>query len=409
MYRIVSEDLPRLLVFSQAIPESRYAGSLLLLRLLKSYPPESILVIGPRPHPESAILRCRYELLRDVPLARLYRTRLSRLKRSLDAFGFGGKISDHDAETMAQAFRPDVVVTVMQESQFYRAAASFCERNSVPLVLVIHDLVELFEPVLPWAINRRRQRNAEVVRSAAVRFCISPAMVDRLRKDYGVDSTVLYPNRSEELTPRPPAMSEALRNDGHLTIGYAGSLSYGYGEAVQAILPALKSADAVLRVYSPAAPAGLGEYLEYAGFLPAPMQTWERIKNECDAVLLPYAWPEQFRALYETHFPSKLTEYLGLGMPVLISGPAYAAGVAWGLRHPLAALTVSDPSEEAMRAACVRLRNDAALRMSLASEGVHAGNEEFGPIGIRNQFLRQLRNVAVSPNRVSPTLGIKID
>jgi glycosyltransferase involved in cell wall biosynthesis len=294
----------------------------------------------------------------------------------------------------------------MQESPFYRAAARFCVRNRVPLVLIVHDLVDLFEPVLPWAINRRQQINTEILRSAAARFCISPVMVDHLRKEYGVDSTVLYPSRSEDLVPRRSAMSEALRNEGRLTIAYAGSLSYGYGEAVRNLLPALQSAGAVLRVYAPTAPADLGEHLEYAGYSPAPMQTWERIKDECDAVLLPYAWPEHFRTLYETHFPSKLTEYLGLGMPLLISGPAYAAGVAWGLRHPRAAVTVSNPREEAMRAACVRLRDDAALRMSLATEGVHAGNEEFDPIGIRNQFLQRLRDLNDPPSRTSPTPGI---
>lgn len=400
-----SKDLPRLLVFSQVIPESRYAGSLLLLRLLKDYPAERLLVIGPRPYPESAILRCRYESLRDVPLARLYRTRLSRMKRSLDAFSFGAEVSVRDVERLAQEFQPDVVVTVMQESQFYRAASRFCSRNSLPFVILIHDLVELFEPVYSWALNRQRQRNAAVYRSAAARFCISPAMADRLRTDYGSDGTVLYPNRSEDLMPRPSVMSETLRTERRLTIGYAGSLNYGYSEGVQALLPALKAAGAVLRVYSPVAPEGLGEHLEYAGFSPTPMQTWARLKEDCDVVLLPYAWPEHFRTLYETHFPSKLTEYLALGMPVLISGPAYAAGVVWGLTHPRAALTVSDPSAEAMLAACVRLRDDVGLRTSLGSEAVRAGNEEFDPIRIRDKFLQELRDVVAQASHAAPRCG----
>ena len=410
MQRIASEASPRLLVFSHVIPESRYAGSLLLLRLLKDYPAERLLVIGPRPHPESAILCCRYESLRDVPLARLHRTRLWRWVRSVAAFGPGAEVSVRDAERLARHFRPDAVLTVMQESQYYCAASHYSLRNKIPFIILAHDLVELFEPVYAWAAKKQRQRNAEVYRSAAARFCISPAMANRLRNDYGAKGTVLYPNRSEDLMARSSAMSQTLRTEGRLTIGYAGSLNYGYADGVQALLPALKAAGAALRVYSPVAPEGLGKHLEYAGFSPLPTHTWERVKEECDVVLLPYAWPEHFRTLYETHFPSKLTEYLALGMPVLISGPAYAAGVAWGLQHPRAALTVSDPSSEAMRVACVCLYEDAGLRTSLALEAVRAGNEEFNPIRIRYEFLQKLRDaVAQAPHAATGYASVQCD
>jgi len=401
MHRIVSKDLPRLLVFSHVIPESRYAGSLLLLRLLQDYPAEKLLVIGRPPHPESKILRCRYESLQDVPMARLYRTRFWRWIRSVAAYGLGAEVSVRDAERLAQRFRPDAVLTVMQESQYYCAASRYCSRNKVPFIILVHDLVELFEPVYAWAAKRQWRRNAEVYRSAAARFCISPAMAERLRKDYGAEGTVLYPNRSDDLMARPSAMSETLRTEGRLTIGYAGSLNYGYADGIQALLPALKAAGATLRVYSPVAPEGLGKHLEYAGFSPVPTHTWERVKEECDVVLLPYAWPEHFRTLCETHFPSKLTEYLALGMPVLISGPAYAAGVAWGLQHPSAALTVSDPSSEAMRVACVCLHEDARLRRSLALEAVRAGNEEFNPIRIRYEFLQKLRDAVAQASHAA--------
>lgn len=399
----VRVDFPRLLVFSHVVPESRYAGSLLLLRLLKDYPAEKLLVIGHVPHLDSEILPCRYEEVRAAPLSRLYRTRLAQLKRSFDAFGIGGEVSIRDAERHALAFRPDVVLTVMQESQYYCSAYRFCSRNSVPLVILVHDLVELFEPVFAWAARRQRERNAVVYRSAAANFCISSAMARRLHQDYGVEASVLYPNRSDVLTPRPPSANNSLRNKARLTIGYAGSLSYGYGEGIQSILPALKSAGAVLRIYSAQAPQWTFDNVEYAGFSPSPAHTWERVKEECDVVLLPYAWSENFQDLYEVHFPSKLPEYLALGMPVLISGPSYAAGVAWGMQHPRAALTISNPSEKAMHAACVRLRNDARLRDMLATEAIEVGREEFDPALIRGQFLEKLREVVAhaAPSKVS--------
>lgn len=394
MVAVSPKDFPQLLVFSRLVPETRNAGSLLLFRLLRNYPPERLLVIGPRPHPESETLACRYAALRNVWFSRLYRSRLWRLARSVATYGFGNEVSAKEAVRLMEGFRADVVLTVMEESQYYWAASRFASQRAVPLVLLVHDPVELFEPVYSWAVRRQRQRNAAVYRSAAARFCISPAMAERLHRDYGVGGDVLYPNRTEELIPRPLSESVALRTEGQLTIGYAGGLSYGYGEAIQALLPALKAADAVLRVYSAQVPDGLGRNIRYAGYAPSPLQTWERVKHECDVALLPYDWSPGFQDLYHLHFPSKLPEYLALRIPLLITGPEYAAGVAWGLANPHAALTVTDRSTEAIRRALVRLREHADLRVSLATQAFTAGNSQFDPVAIRLCFINRIKDLA---------------
>lgn len=383
--------LPRLLVFSEVIPESRNAGSIQLLRLLADYPADRLLVLGPKPHPDSQLLPSRYETLQNAVLGRLYRSRLWRLKRSLDMFGIFSEVSVREAERLIASFQPDVVLSVMQESQFYCAAWRYCLRKSIPLVIIVHDLVEEAEPVYWWALGRQRRRNAAVYRDSTARLCVSPAMVERLRNDYGEVGSVLYPIRSEELMPRPLSANARLRTEGRLTVGYAGSLVYGYREGIRAILPALKAANAVLRVYSANSPDFLWDNVEYAGFAASPLQMWARVKEECDAVLLPYTWQPGFRKLYETHFPSKLPEYLGLCMPAIIRGPAYAAGVVWGRKHPDAVLTIDDPSDDAMRNALVSLCNDAGLRTKLAAESVRVGNDEFNPAMIRSQFIQQLR------------------
>ncbi len=398
----ISDDLPRLLVFSALVPETRSAGALLLYRLLKHYPPEKLLVIGRQPHPESEILGCTYLTVPDVHFSRLYRTRFWKLIRSVAAFGVGGAVSAREAERHAEGFRPQVVLTVMEESQYYCAASRYSTQNGLPLVMLIHDLVELFEPVYAWAAGRQRGRNAEVCGIAAARMCISPEMARRVQCDYGIDGEVLYPNRSEELMPRAVSESATLRSEGRLTIGYAGGLSYGYAEGIRAILPALKEARVTLRMYSIRSREVFGDDVEHAGFAPSPQHTWERIKEECDAVLLPYCWQPAFRRLYEAHFPSKLPEYLALGMPILIIGPAYAAGVAWGLKHPHAALTVSEPSKESISAACVRLRDNAHLRDALAAGAIEAGGKEFDPVAIRGRFVERLKEVVSYSEKGKP-------
>jgi hypothetical protein len=105
--------------------------------------------------------------------------------------------------------------------------------------------------------------------------------------------------------------------------------------------------------------------------------------------------------LYETHFPSKLTEYLALGMPTLITGPAYATGVRWGLRHPHAAVTLADERPEQLLDALAALRDHAARRQQLASGALSAGERDFNPVHIRGRFLDTLRSASRAAVRVA--------
>jgi hypothetical protein len=95
--------------------------------------------------------------------------------------------------------------------------------------------------------------------------------------------------------------------------------------------------------------------------------------------------------LYRTHFPSKLAEYLALGLPLLLFGPAHATGIRWGLMHPGAALTITRDDSATWAAAMVRLRDDPGLRCALAEEGLRAGDKDFAPQGICRQFLAHLQ------------------
>ena len=169
--------------------------------------------------------------------------------------------------------------------------------------------------------------------------------------------------------------------------------AYGYGERIREVMPRLSAAGIRLRVYSrdplPAAVPGT----VHAGTFVTTEELCARVRGETDAVWLPYSTDAHHRRLYQTHFPSKLTEYMALGMPVLITGPPSATGVLWGLSHPDAALTVAGSSIDAIRDAALRLKDEPALRLALA-EGSNGGDQEFDPIAIRQQFIGVLREVA---------------
>ncbi len=380
---------PRILILSGAVPQTWYAGSLLLYRLLQHHPADHLKAVGPRPQPSSDTLACEYAELLPAPSSRLDLTRLAEFKRSLQAMSLIGRISDSRVDRAVGDFRADVVVTLMERFDYVEAAYRFCHRRGLPLAVIVHDRLESFERVYPAFAAAQQRRFADVYRSASVRFCISPEMERCLSEAYGADGTVLYPNRSEELTPRPVEASATLAAPPQLTIGYAGAMNYGYGERIAEVMPLLADAGITLRVYSREAPPSI-KGVVYAGAFRRTIDLWEQVKKECDLVWLPYSYQPGLRSLYETHFPSKLTEYLALGMPALITGPAYATGVRWGLRHPDAGVTLADERPEQILEALVKLRNAASWRVELANGAITAGDADFDPRRIRATFLDAL-------------------
>lgn len=384
--------LPRLLILSSAVPETELAGSLVLFRMLQGYPPERLLSIGPKPHPRSELLPSEYRQLAPAQSARLNLTRLAQLKRSFEALGLVGRIPMSRIESTVGAFKPSVVLCVMERRDYADAAHRYCLKHNVPLVLIIHDRVESFDLVYPLFRKVQLARNADTYRFASARMCVSPEMEKHLADIYGVPGTVLYPIRSDRLRPRAAAASAQLASPPSLTIGYAGGLAYGYGHRIREVAPALAATGARIRVFSRQRFEDIPGVASYAGTFP-PDEVWARMQRECDVVWLPYGHDAHHRQLYTTHFPSKLTEYVALGMPLLITGPSSATGVKWGLRYPKAALTLADESVEQVARAAQRLRDDADYRVALATE-VRASGEEFEPAAIRTQFLDTLKAVA---------------
>lgn len=392
--------LPRLLLLTNEPPHSGAAGAIAFLRLLQDYPPESLLVISNQTVPAQARrLGCRYE---HLPLAadRLKRTRASRWRPAWRALGGSALVRLGRVATRLRGFRPQVVVTLMQDSWFYDLAARYARAAGLPLVLFVHDLPSAFEPVAPWLEPWQRRRDMQVYRQASVRLCVSPAQVEWLRERLGADGDVLPPPRSTDLPWGRPEEARALKTPGRLTLGYAGGLHYGYGEQLLALLPVLRETGTRLEVFAPP-PAGsvaalrdAGDVLVHHGHAPTPEDAWRALAARCDAVLQPYLNPPGDHALqYRTHFPSKLGDCLSLALPVLMTGPVDAAGVAWCRARPHSALLVTDPAPATLARALVRLRDDPALRVELA-RGARAFGEEFDAPRLRALLHARLRAVA---------------
>ncbi|MEQ8688284.1 MAG: glycosyltransferase [Imperialibacter sp.] len=326
---------PKVLLLLDEIPQSVNAGCIQFYRLFKNWPAEQLLVIGRAPSDKADKLRCVYHTLTYPFFDRWRLTRFSKQLSDAEALGLIDYKLPRRLAVIADQFQPDVVVTLMQLFMYYRPAYHYAKSRKLPLVVFCHDDAEDFSRVSPSLLKRMVSKNTEVYQFAKKRICISPEMAKAWEVKYGLEGDFLYPVASESIQPR--AMEENLvpREDGFLTFGFAGSLAYGYLEGISELMPFLVESRVKIRIYrDPDDRMPAHQQIEFCGYAPTPEATWERIKRECDAVLLPYSFQERFKSVYSTHFPSKLPEYLRLGMPVVVRGPEYATGVSWSMRNP---------------------------------------------------------------------------
>jgi glycosyltransferase involved in cell wall biosynthesis len=381
-------------------PQTGTAGGILLHRLLAGHPADRLRVIARYvPAIGEPLPQVDYIPLR-TPWAALERSRFHRLKRSLRAFGLVPGVPARELDRAVGDFSPDVVLCVMQHASYYDTAWAFARRRNLPLAVIVHDINDDFEPVLPWARSAARRRDGRFYRFARCRLCVSPEMSRYCEELYGARGEVLYPNRSPGLLPRAFGDSDALRTPGTLTIGFAGNLGYGYGTEILRLLPALRSAGARIVLYSrkPAGPyaalAEAGDVCEWRDFVPS-AEAWSAIQRDCDAVWLPYPNPAgRMERLFRHHFPSKLPEYLALGMPVIVTGPDFATGARWALNHPSAAAFVRGDDLAELAQLLVRLREQGRLRRSLAEGAWAAGEAEFSPRELVAKFCSQIERAS---------------
>lgn len=363
-----------------------------LFRVLQDYPGDRLLVLGPRPEADAELLPCRYEPLKLLTY-RLACTRFRAWISGINALNTVIEPQIGHSLKVAREFGPDLVVTVMDKLSYYKHAWALARKLRVPLVTITMDDPQTFErahPSLEAAFVRFLRR---LYGDTSLSLGVSTQMCEYLKAKFGVTSELFSFGPPEGIRPREPEESRALRRPPQLTLGYAGSLGLGYLEGLRALFKALEITDTRLNLYTrdqhcvPEHPQILNR-----GFLP-PDKLWTIVQAECDAVILPYAFEGVMTRVYQTHFPTKLSEYCWAGMPILLIGPSDATGVTWGLKHRDAALTATAPDAEVIGSLLERLRNDAELRVAMARAGAAIARTDFDPLLIRRRFVDLLRRV----------------
>jgi glycosyltransferase involved in cell wall biosynthesis len=266
----------------------------------------------------------------------------------------------------------------------------------VPLMTITMDDPRTFERARPIFARSYDRLLRRIYGDASLSLGVSHEMSSFLEANYGKPSKTFYFGAPDGIIPRPPAESAVLRSPGRLSLGYAGSMSLGYREGIEAIARCLELSGAELRVYSRDQHILVKHpCVRNCGFA-RPEELWPEVQRTCDAVLLPYAFRGEILDVYRTHFPTKLSEYCWTGLPIVVTGPDVATGLRWAQKHPEAALTATAPMPDILVPLLDRLRDDCDLRVQLAAGAARAARDEFDPGRIQGQFRRCLVDALIS-------------
>jgi glycosyltransferase involved in cell wall biosynthesis len=377
-------DYPKILIISSQIPQTIHAGSLQLYRALENYPKERIRAIGPVEREAEQLSETYDPFLLPI---RLTTTRFAQLANTLNTIRILPDLSVSRIEKLLGDFKPDLVITLIEILPYAFAALRYAKAKKLPLMTITMDKPGDFTYIYERFKQAQFRRIQEVYQYSSVNLGVSKEMAQYIKATFKTKCDVLYFCPPEGLTARDPERALTLSNGSALTIGYAGSLTLGYGQQLSAMLQTFEKAGVQVNIYSITPPTFSSQSVTYRGRF-TQYEVWERIKDECDVVLLPYYfhYGTKETSVYSTHFPTKLSEYLTLGMPVIVIGPEWATGVKWATEHPDAVLFSTQEKDDEFLQILDRLKTDKQFRLKY-SIGPTEAKEEFSPQVIKKQFL----------------------
>lgn len=392
-------DLPYLLYVGDVPVEPTVAGAALLYRLFDGYPSDRLTIcqsdLGLVRAPERRLPGVAYHQFSLGPRRLLY----SRLSGYFGAWQLvrAGARADTVAAQLDRV--PDAVVTVAHAFSWL-TAATLAQRFSAPLHLIVHDECLTTMGLAPALRAFGERRFEQVYRSAAQRYCISPAMRDHYALRFGVDSEVLYPSRAAAAVYAAPA-ARVLQRSGPFTVAFAGSLNLGHIDPVLRIGAALSRMGGRLEIYganlAPELQARLASLvISFHPFLPS-ADLSELLRERADVLLMPMSFDADDAQNMKLCFPAKLADYTAMGLPILVVGPPYCSAVRWARENPGTAQVVTDLATQELDQALGELAGDPARRLNLAATALTVGQASFSHADVQGRFFAAIAAAAQAP------------
>ena len=217
-------------------------------------------------------------------------------------------------------------------------------------------------------------------------------MCDAYQARYKVRGEVLYPSRAADASRHlfPPERLGAWRSS--LTVAFAGTINtQGYILALRSLAEVLASLGGRLLIFGPFSDAdarreGLDTPNVACRGLLSSQALMKCLREEVDVLFVPMSFEPGDRPNMEISFPSKLTDYTAVGLPLLIYGPEYCSAVRWANENFGVAEVVAKPDPSLLAAAVQRLAGSPKIRWQLGLSALEAGEKAFSHRSAVNQF-----------------------
>ena len=172
-------------------------------------------------------------------------------------------------------------------------------------------------------------------------------------------------------------------NDQPFTVAFGGTInSAGYVRALTALASLLEKVRGKLLIFGPltrrvAHKIGLARpNIVLSGILSS-HELMQKFRDEADVLFVPMSFDSADRANMEISFPSKLTDYSAVGLPLLIYGPTYCSAVRWARENPRVAEVVDNENPTVLSEALRRLAASPAHRIALGTHALLVGRRYF--------------------------------
>lgn len=217
---------------------------------------------------------------------------------------------------------------------FLVKARLLAKRTGLPLdIYLVDDLEESCRlNGQPLAARWARWLEPRVLRTAERVFVISPGYVEHLRAKYSINSAwlpIAFRQEKLEYHPFEPPNPDVR------TVAYVGAINTLYLSALKEFLDVVaewnKTADSfkvkvLFLTYSTPdwVQREFANSSDWEIRYRASTEERNRALEQSWAVFLPYSFDESVRIMVSTSFPSRLSECMAAGRPLLVYGPAYA-------------------------------------------------------------------------------------
>lgn len=105
---------------------------------------DKILVVGKKPTRDATILSCKYLTLEFKLLNKFRTSRFRSYLADAQSLGFFLPSLPKSIEEEAEEFKPDIVISLLQLSDYYFPAYKYAKKKNIPFILFCHDDAEDF-------------------------------------------------------------------------------------------------------------------------------------------------------------------------------------------------------------------------------------------------------------------------